>query len=578
MADLYTALLIASAITNIALLYLLLRRPERTPVVISFMLFIVAITVWGVPQIIINWFGLYLFTYEQLDRLSALGYVTIPSIFFVFSLAFTKKLSLLKNVWISLYVFLPAIVFLYLSWTTFLIDDHSQEAIVINQWGYNSQPGEYFAYFLFWLESLMIASIILLIAYYRSVRNPVQHKQIILLIIAVLVPLVLGSVTDGILPLFGIHIFPAAVPFTTFMAIIIGYAILRYELFDFEAQTVLSSIGEGVVTVNRKGEISNVNTVIGEMLRRHPSEITGKKIESVITSSVEHVSSRMLQAIKTGRKFSSSDFVIKFKRKSIPVSVTITPITIKGSVAGATMLVKDIREDKKREESKDEFISVASHELKTPITSIKLYTDILANKISSTSSEYQIVGKLQDQVNRMVSLTNDILDFSRIRIGDLQVNFEVFNVVDLVKEVIEPVQNAHPDRDIQLRVTLKREVYADRARIAQVILNLVSNAVKYSPPSSKITITCMMQDEKALIRVSDNGAGIPKEQQSKIFDKFYRIDGLMSDQTSLGIGLYVSARIIKKHKGKIWVNSRKKGGSTFSFTLPLADSKQKSLR
>ncbi len=569
MAEIYTALLIAAAITNLALLYLLIRRPVRSPVLVSFALFIVAITVWSVPQIIINWMGLHQDLYERVDRISALGYVTLPSVFFVFSLAFTKKLDYLKKIWVSAYVFIPSIVFLYLSWTTFLIDNHSQEAIVINQWGYNSRPGEYFSYFLFWLESLMVASIGILIVYYRSVKNYIQRKQVVLLIIAILVPLILGSITDGVLPLFEIYIFPAAVPLTTFMGIIIGYAILRYELFDIEAHTILSSISDGVISVNLKGRIGNSNNALGELIGRHPTEVVGKKVHTLISSKNSVDEDRFLRSIQSGRKFTSSSFMIKSKHKKIPVSVSVTPIELNHKVVGATVVVKDIREEKKREESKDEFISVASHELKTPITSIKLYADILTAKISPNTPEHTVAKKLQDQVNRMLVLTNDLLDLSRLRNGGITLNPEQLDLAKVIEEVVETFQKTKPQREIVLKNNLKREVFADKTRVMQVITNLVNNALKYSPSKSKVIVTSKIQDGKAMISVKDFGQGIPKEEQSKVFDRFYQVENNGNKQ-SLGIGLYVSASIIKEHKGKIWVESKENKGSTFFFTLPLS--------
>lgn len=570
MADLYTALLIAAAFTNLSLLFILIRRPERSTVINSFALFIVAITIWGVPQIIINWFGLHREIYEYFDRISALGYIAFPIVFFVFSLAFTKKLSYLKNVFLSFYLFVPGLIFLYLSWTTNLIDNHSQEAIVINQWGYNSQTGEFFVYYLLWLESLMIASMGILIAYYFSVKNYVQKKQLILLIIAVLIPLVLGSITDGVLPMFGIHIFPAAVPLTTFMAIIISYAIMRYDLFDIEAYTILSSIGEGVVYVNKKGIIGNSNNALSDIFKIHPSELTGKKIYSFIKSQTPNEERRFLNSISKGKKFSSSNFFFNYQKKKIPVSVSVAPIEINKKIMGSTIIVKDIREEIKREETKDEFISIASHELKTPITSIKLYSDILAAKLSNKAPEYQFVIKLRDQVNQLLALTNDLLDLSRLRTGDINLNTERFNLSEILEEAVDTFRKTHPEREIILSNRINRDVVADKARITQVIANLINNALKYSEKNKKVVVSAKIEGGKALLSIKDYGQGIPKHEQNKVFNRYYQIDCNGGNHQSLGIGLYVSANIVKKHKGKIWIKSKEKKGSTFFFTLPLA--------
>lgn len=569
MTQLYTALLLVASINNIALLYILLRRPERSAVVILFALFLIAITSWGVPQFIINWNKAGIGLYSYLDRFSALGYVTLPAIFFTFSLAFTRKLHVLKNILLSAYVFVPGIVFLFLSWSTNLIDNHSPEAIVVNRWGYNSPPGIYFPYFLGWLESLMIASIGVLAFFYRSTSHALQRRQAIMLIVAILIPLVFGTITDGILPIFNIHIFPSAVPLTTIMAIIIGYAIMRYELFNFEPQTILSSLGDGLLTLNTKGRIISSNDVAEKLIGKSESELHHKKLYGILEHEKNHDDQKIERYIKEGKKLSSSEYVLVSNHKRLPVSVTLTPIELDKKIVGATLLIKDIKDEKKREESKDEFISIASHELKTPITSIKLYSDILGKKISQNSKEYTLVANLQEQVNRMVLLTNDLLDLSRIRTGSMHLHLELFDLPELITTIVATIRKTDPDRIIIVKGKVDKKVYADKNRIAQVVTNLISNAVKYSPQSTKVIVTLKLQDSNVMVKVKDYGQGIPAAQQNKIFNRFYRVDGAMTDQPSLGIGLYISSNIIKHHKGKIWVESAPSKGSTFIFTIPL---------
>ncbi len=579
-ADLYTILLIIAAANNLGLLYLLLRRPDRSPVIVTFALFLIAITVWGVPQIIINWLGLSANMYVQLDRISALGYVTLPAIFFLFSLGFVKRYALLKNFWVTVYLSLPAIIFLYLSWTTFLIDNHSQEAIVINDWGYNSQPGQYFWVFLLWLESLMIASIVVLVQFYRRTTNYIKRRQVVLLIIAVLIPLLIGTVTDGILPLFGIHIFPSAVPLTTVMAIIIAFAIMRYELFDFEAQAILASIGEGLITVNASGRVMNMNETAQQLINKEIRLVLNRKISGLIKSYDPKNIQKLESAVHSGKKLVSSEYVLKTRYRSIPISITATPVIIEGKLEGATILIKDIREEKKKEENKDEFISIASHELKTPITSIKLYSDILGRKISPKRPEYSLVEKLQGQVNRMVELTNDLLDLSRIRTGSIQLNLEWFDIGELISDTVTTIQRTNPEREIVIKGKTSVRIFADKNRIGQVLTNLITNAVKYSPQKTKVVITVKTDKSNLTVSVKDYGQGIPPSQQTKVFNRFYRASSATTDQPSLGIGLYITSTIIKQHKGKIWIESNgskkktkkrtsRSRGTTFIFTLPI---------
>jgi PAS domain S-box-containing protein len=483
----------------------------------------------------------------------------------------------------------PAIVFLYLSWTTFLIDNHSQEALLINEWGYNSRPGEYFGIFIVWLESLMIASLVVLIKFYRTTTNYIKKKQVVLLIVAILIPLIFGSITDGVLPILDVHTVPSAVPLTTIMALIIGFAIMRYELFDFEALTIISSLGDGLMTVNSEGRIMNMNETAQKMINKDVRNLLNKKITTLLINENLENQKKLEYSIHRGKQLLSSDFVLKAKNKSTPVSVTVTPVVIEKKIEGATVLIKDIREEKKKEESKDEFNSIASHELKTPITSIKLYTDILSKKISPQRSEYVLIEKLKVQVDRLADLTNDLLDMSRIRTGSIQLHPEWFDISELTNEIVSTISKTEPERKIIIKGEIKKQVFADKNRIGQVVTNLITNALKYSSKNSKVIVTLNLKQTVVQISVQDFGQGVPSAFHNKIFQRFYRVNGTTTDQPSLGIGLYISATIVKEHNGKIWVKSNsnpsvanaKKGkssgmkGSTFYVSIPLVYSQKR---
>ncbi|NCD71196.1 PAS domain-containing sensor histidine kinase [Mucilaginibacter agri] len=235
----------------------------------------------------------------------------------------------------------------------------------------------------------------------------------------------------------------------------------------------------------------------------------------------------------------------------------------------------DITETKEHEQIKNEFIGMASHELKTPITSIKAYVQLLLSIYKDHEDEdflKKSLSTINKQINRLTRLITDLLDVSKIESGRLSLNSEVFVLNDLLKECIDEVQYTAPHHDIVLEEEARYSVYADRDRIAQVITNLLTNAIKYSPETDRIDVSIKNNNGHVRVTVHDYGIGISKTEQEKIFNRFYRVEG-RNEQTfsGFGIGLYVAAEIIRRHKGTIWVDSEKGKESFFSFELPMVD-------
>lgn len=232
----------------------------------------------------------------------------------------------------------------------------------------------------------------------------------------------------------------------------------------------------------------------------------------------------------------------------------------------------DIDERKRLDQRKDEFLSIASHELKTPITSIKAFAQLLGKVLEKKgdTSSLGFVQKMGKQLDRLTFLVQNLLDVTRISEGKLQLAQEEFDIASLISEVIEEVQPAIKTHTIIKRQIERATVVADKQRINQVITNLLMNAVKYSEGKDKVLVTVKRNHETVQIDVRDYGIGIAPDKQNHIFERFYRVthDG---DATisGLGLGLYISKEIINRHRGNIWVTSRPLKGSTFSFTLPL---------
>ena len=244
----------------------------------------------------------------------------------------------------------------------------------------------------------------------------------------------------------------------------------------------------------------------------------------------------------------------------------------KGNVLGYVLIHHDITEQKELERRKDDFISIAGHELRTPITSIQGYTEILSMLLEEEGRHdlTKYLTRMSQQLKRLGNMVEELLDISRMRVGQLVFTQSTFEFDPLIEEVINDVQQTTSTHTIYLHGSSGKTIIGDRERLGQALTNLLINAIKYSPRATKIDVTITEEDEQVLVHVHDYGIGISKNQQQKIFERFYQVPEKKQQQfPGLGIGLTLAADIIHHHGGKIWVTSEEGYGSTFSFALPV---------
>jgi two-component system, sensor histidine kinase and response regulator len=220
---------------------------------------------------------------------------------------------------------------------------------------------------------------------------------------------------------------------------------------------------------------------------------------------------------------------------------------------------------------KDEFMSIASHELKTPLASMKAYVQLLGRSIGKDEKVKGYVDRTLAQINKLNSLIVDLLDTSRIENGKLKFNESLFNFSKLLKESVEIIGQTYPDYNIHVSGESNALVLGDEMRLEQVILNYMTNAIKYSPDRRELEIYSSLENNFLVVAVKDYGIGIPKENQADVFRKFYRAEGVAKHFQGLGIGLYICFEIIRRHNGKCWLESEPGKGSTFYFSLPIAN-------
>ncbi|MES2436751.1 MAG: ATP-binding protein [Patescibacteria group bacterium] len=254
---------------------------------------------------------------------------------------------------------------------------------------------------------------------------------------------------------------------------------------------------------------------------------------------------------------------------------TQADLTVAQEVAArAALAIHNARlftESQKAVSVRDEFISVASHELKTPVTSLKMYTQVILEQMKRKGEDQMIIPlkKMETQINKLTLLIDDLLNISKLQLGKLEFHEEFFDLQEVVVDTIESVQASSIQHKITIKGTLTKKVWGDKYRIAQVITNLLTNAIKYSPEAHKVVVHVGETKHNAEITVQDYGIGITKEQQKKIFTRFYRVSGPEARTfPGLGIGLYISSEIVRRHHGKIDVKSIKGKGSKFCFTMP----------
>lgn len=235
------------------------------------------------------------------------------------------------------------------------------------------------------------------------------------------------------------------------------------------------------------------------------------------------------------------------------------------------LAIEDITEKREIDRRKDDFLSIASHELKTPLTTIKGLVQLLQRMPPEQSSDRYLatLDKVAVYVDRLNNLITELLDTSKIQSGNIELHNEPFDIDKVIKDVVENLIITTPDYKINISGESNAVVLGDELQISQVVTNLISNAIKYSPGSANIDIYISRVGSFVKISVTDYGMGISSQDQARIFDRFFRARNIQQKFPGLGIGLYISHEIVASHSGTLWVESEIDKGSTFSFTLPI---------
>lgn len=355
---------------------------------------------------------------------------------------------------------------------------------------------------------------------------------------------------------------------------------INHKKLAEERQAILAAIVENsddaIISKTLQGIITSWNKGAERIFGYKEQEVIGKHISIIIPPERMSEETNIINQLKAGNTLDHFQ-TIRVGKSGNPIHISLTVSPVKdsaGNIIGASKIARDITREKEAEATikqlsrkKDEFIAMASHELKTPLTSMNGYLQLLGKRVIESNRPF--LDKTIRQLDKLNALVNDLFDISKIQAGKLQLTFEEFDLSLLVREILDPIMESNPT--YQFHTELDDEVYmeGDRMRIEQVVTNLVVNAIKYSPEGSTVKIVLKRAGDELRFVVEDQGIGIHPEHLPHIFSQFFRVQGPDKKISGLGLGLFITKEIIERHDGKIWAESDLGKGSRFFFTLPL---------
>ncbi|MBU0976239.1 MAG: ATP-binding protein [Patescibacteria group bacterium] len=374
---------------------------------------------------------------------------------------------------------------------------------------------------------------------------------------------------------------------------------VKLEKSKARDEAVLLAIGEGLVVTDKLGKIILVNRTFEEMLSLRSEEAVGSSLSQLVPmvdedgkQVPENKRLRSLLLIPGKRVvplrttyYSTTDtyYFVRRDKTKFPVSITTTPILIKGKVIGVVEVFRDVTKEREVDRAKSEFVSLASHQLRTPLSTISWYAEMLLSedvgKVKSGQRKY--LDQIYKANRRLIELVDSLLNVSRLEMGTFMVDPQQCNIIEISKEIIDELEPQALDKQIEIREKYEKEfptITADPKLLRIVIQNLLTNAIKYNKNKGDVQIEIytdtsnrneINKRENYVIKVSDTGHGIPKQQQNQIFTKLFRADNIKKlDTEGTGLGLYMVKSIVEHTGGKIWFESELDKGTTFFVSIP----------
>jgi PAS domain S-box-containing protein len=350
----------------------------------------------------------------------------------------------------------------------------------------------------------------------------------------------------------------------------------RVRELNQQNELILRSVADGIFGVDPEGRVDFVNPAAAEMLGAPASELTSRPVHSIIhsgaTGEVCDDQCRARRAFLLHESTSGQDAFYRRDGSSFPVEFSVTPMLEHGVVIGSVLSFRDIGQRYALDRMKDEFVSTVSHELRTPLTSIRGALGLLSSGLLGEISEKagNLLRIAVSNSDRLVRLINDILDIERMQSGRAPLYFRACALNELAQQVVDAMQPMADAASIRLVIQAEpTPIEADPDRLQQVITNLLSNAIKFSPPDSAVRVEVQPAEDGAILKVVDQGRGIPTDKLESIFDRFQQVDASDARQKGgTGLGLAICRTIVHQHGGRIWAEHNADRGATFSMFLP----------
>ena len=365
-----------------------------------------------------------------------------------------------------------------------------------------------------------------------------------------------------------------------------------------EDEALLKSIGDGIVATDSCGRIIFANDAFIELFGLEHSVVANRNLDTIlplINEQGEKVPfdnrplGTIIKSVDSKKKvFKSDQFSFISRDKTIiRLLVTASPVLSKGRMTGIISVYRDITREKDLERTKSEFVSFAAHQLRTPLTTIGLTTELLSSRKKIDKDTKENLEELKKDIGIMSRLVNTFLNVSRIETGKINIIPELDDVRPMIKEVVNQVRAQAKEKNIIIEEKINGKIpyiKVDQNIINIIIENLLTNAIKYTPENGNISLVAKVMKGKLLIEVTDSGVGIPRSEQSKAFDRMFRADNVHKHDGA-GLGLYLVRSVVRQCGGKVWFESpsphyvgTEHTGTTFYFSLPLSGMKAKIIK
>lgn len=354
-----------------------------------------------------------------------------------------------------------------------------------------------------------------------------------------------------------------------------------------ESDALFLSIGEGAIATDEHGRVSRVNQAALDILGfKKATELIGKWYpETIIAESedgkrVRPVERPLTKALLTGKSVSTRLTYWRKDKRKIIVFLTVSAVMLDNEPIGAIQVFRDVTAEVELERAKDEFISLASHQLRTPATAVKQYAGMLIQGYAGglTPTQRMMAENIYESNERQIAIVNDLLRVAQVDAGKVQLRLEEADLTTIVKGVIDELQPRFASKNQQLvfqQPATSLTPVIDQTLMRMVIENITDNASKYTPDGKSVTVSIRSNQHFALIDIKDQGVGIKKEDLPLLFQKFSRLPNSLSDQVGgTGLGLYWAKKIVDLHGGSITVHSQPDKGTTFTIRIPAAHVEQ----